>query len=161
MSTVVNKPQWLVLTRACMTLTPDRSRAVVQRLCDAGNRHDLTALVECFAPDYVSEQPNHPDRAFRGREQVRKNWAAIFESMPDLRLELRGTAVDGETAWTEWHWTGTQRDGAPFDWHGVLILGVYQDVIGWARLYMEPTDSKAEDIDETVRAMTGRADEPA
>jgi ketosteroid isomerase-like protein len=31
--------------------------AVVRRLQDATNRHDLDALVACFAPDYLSEIP--------------------------------------------------------------------------------------------------------
>jgi ketosteroid isomerase-like protein len=143
-----------------MSDTPDRTRAVVERLADAGNRHDLASLVECFEPDYRSEQPNHPDRTFRGREQVRKNWGTLFESMPDLRIELRAASVDGDTAWTEWHWTGTQPDGAAFDWHGVIILGVRQDHIAWMRLYMEPTAQTAQGIDATVQAMIGRSNQP-
>ena len=143
-----------------MAETSDRTRTVIGRLADAGRRCDLAALVECFAPDYLSEQPNHPDRAFRGREQVRKNWGTLFESMPDLRIELRATAVDGDTGWTEWHWTGTQPDGAAFDWHGVIILGVLHDHIAWMRLYMEPTDLTAQGIDATVQAMIGRSNTP-
>jgi ketosteroid isomerase-like protein len=142
-----------------MADTSDRTRGVVMRLAEAGNRHDLAGLVECFAPDYQSEQPNHPDRAFRGREQVRKNWGTLFEAMPDLRIELRAASVDGDTAWTEWHWTGTQSDGAAFDWHGVIILGVRQDHIAWMRLYMEPTDLNAQGIDATVQAMVRGSNE--
>jgi ketosteroid isomerase-like protein len=136
-----------------MADTSDRTRAVILRLADAASRHDLGELVECFAPEYLSEQPNHPDRTFRGREQVGKNWGSLFESMPDLRLELCATSVDGDTGWTEWHWTGTQLDGQAFDWHGVIILGVHQDHIAWMRLYMEPTDMTAQGIDATVQAM--------
>src|SRR3954453_121005 len=102
---------------------PADPRAPVERVARAMNAHDLDAFVACFAPDYASEQPVHPDRAFRGRDQVRTNWARIFASIPDLRVELLGAAVAGETAWTEWAWTGTQENGAPFDWRGVILFG--------------------------------------
>ncbi|HEY1295600.1 MAG TPA: nuclear transport factor 2 family protein [Chloroflexota bacterium] len=143
-----------------MAETSDRTRAVILRLADAANRHDLAELVECFAPDYLSEQPNHPERTFRGREQVRKNWGTLFESMPDLQMELRATSVDGDTGWTEWHWTGKQSDGGAFDWRGVIILGVRQDHIAWMRLYMEPMDMTAQGIDATVQAMIRRSNQP-
>ena len=51
----------------------------VERLNAAMNAHDIEAFVECFEEDYESEQPAHPDRAFRGREHVRRNWSAIFD----------------------------------------------------------------------------------
>jgi ketosteroid isomerase-like protein len=143
-----------------MAETSDGTRALILHLADAGNRRDLAALVECFAPDYLSEQPNHPDRTFRGREQVRKNWGTLFQSMPDLLIELLATSVDGDTGWTEWHWTGTQSDGGAFDWHGVIILGVREDHIAWMRLYMEPTDMTAQGIDATVQAMIRSSNKP-
>ena len=49
---------------------------------------DLDAFLACFQDDYESEQPAHPDRAFRGREQVRRNWSAVFDGVPDFRAEL-------------------------------------------------------------------------
>ncbi len=54
--------------------------SVIARLHNAQNEHSLEAFVECFAPNYQSEQPVHPGRGFGGREQVRKNWSSIFES---------------------------------------------------------------------------------
>ena len=48
----------------------------------ATNDHDLDALVACFAPDYQSEFPVHPDRAFHGLEQLRRNWMLIFGAVP-------------------------------------------------------------------------------
>jgi hypothetical protein len=60
---------------------------VLERLHDAQNRHDLDAFVACFDPEYRSEQPVHPDRAFVGREQVRKNWAEVFAGVPDFQAE--------------------------------------------------------------------------
>ena len=56
---------------------------VLQRLREAINRHDLDALAACFEPDYHSEFPAHPDRTFRGHEQMRKNWSQIFGAVPE------------------------------------------------------------------------------
>ncbi len=63
--------------------------AVIQRLLDAINRHDLEAFLGCIAPDYQSTLPLHPDRTFKGREQVRQNWTAVFAGMPDVQWTPR------------------------------------------------------------------------
>ena len=69
---------------------------VLERLRDAQNRHDLDAFVACFDPEYRSEQPVHPDRVFVGSNQVRKNWGAIFEGVPDFHAELLRSAREGD-----------------------------------------------------------------
>jgi hypothetical protein len=86
------------------------------------NRHDLEAFLECFDPDYRSEQPIHPNRGFGGKEQVRKNWSAIFESFPDFEAELLRHTSDGGTVWSEWHWMATGLNMA-----GVALMGVDDD----------------------------------
>lgn len=129
---------------------------VVKRLHQAVNAHDLDALVACFHPDYRSEQPAHPNRGFGGREQVAKNWAGIFGGIPDFHAELLAMTAEGDIAWAEWHWTGTRADGAPFDMRGVTLLGVADDHIAWARLYMEEVEEAGEDIDQAVSRVVGR-----
>ena len=114
------------------------SQAVLERLQQAQNSHNLEAVVACFAPDYQSAQPIHPDRAFQGAEQVRKNWTKIFQDVPDFHAELLRSAVDGDTVWAEWHWFGTNLDGGQFAVRGVTIMGVQADQILWGRLYLEP-----------------------
>lgn len=110
----------------------------VEQMQAATNSHDLDAMVACFAPEYESTFPVHPDRAFQGYAQVRKNWEQIFGSVPDIRMDMMRSSVDGETVWAEWEWTGTRRDGAPFLQRGVTIQGVAHGKLAWARLYMEP-----------------------
>src|SRR4051794_24035588 len=75
--------------------------AMVQRLQEATTRHDLDALVDCFAADYVNETPVHPARGFTGRQQVRANWQQIFAAVPDVRAEVLRTATAGDTVWSE------------------------------------------------------------
>jgi ketosteroid isomerase-like protein len=133
----------------------DDPRAVLERLLDVLNAHDLDSLVGCFDEGYRSEQPAHPERAFVGRDQVRKNWGALLEQIPDLRAELVASAVDGESVWAEMRWTGTKADGAPLDERGVTILGIRDGRIAWGRLYMEEVEQEGAGIDETVDRMTG------
>lgn len=127
---------------------------VVARLHAAMNAHDVEAFVACFAEDYDSAQPAHPDRAFRGREQVHANWSAVFSGVPDFRAELVSADVVGDTAWTEWRWEGTQADGERLEMAGVIVLGVRADQIAWARLYVEPVERAGEGIEAAVRDMT-------
>jgi hypothetical protein len=132
--------------------------AVIERLAAAQNAHDIDAMVACFAEDYDSEQPAHPDRAFRGSAQVRANWSEIFAGVPDLRAELLRSAVDGETVWTEWRYSGTQEGGGRFDVAGVIIAGVRDDRIARARLYLEPIEQAGAGIEAAVHGWSG-ADE--
>ena len=116
------------------------------------NSHDLDRFVSLFAADYRSEQPAHPSRAFTGSEQVRENWAGVFAGVPDFRAELvvTTTADDGVEI-SEWRWSGTHSDGAPFEMRGITVLGIESERIAWGRLYMEPVEQDGAGIDEMVR----------
>ena len=129
-------------------------RTVLGRLRDALNDRDPDAMLECFHADYRSEQPAHPNRGFGGKEQVKKNWSSMFESFPDFRAELLRHSSDGDVVWSEWYWSATGLKMA-----GVVLLGVEQDLISWARLYMEPVEEAGQDIDQAMKTITGR-DQP-
>ena len=125
--------------------------SVIERMHEALNGHDLEAFLGCFDPEYRSEQPVHPNRGFGGKDQVRKNWSAIFESFPDFKAELLRYTSDGGTVWSEWHWTASGLNMA-----GVILTGVENDRIVWGRLYVEPVEEDGENIDEAVQHMTRR-----
>lgn len=118
----------------------DVQEELIERIVAAENSHDADRVAELVAEDYRSETPIHPERDFTGREQVRENWQAVFESAPDLDVKLVRSAVDGDTIWTEWHMTGTQTDGTELDMRGVAIWGVEDDLLQWGRIYMEPVE---------------------
>jgi len=130
---------------------------VLRRLHLAMNRHDLEEFLDCFDPLYRSEQPAHPTRGFGGREQVEKNWSALFEGVPDFRAELLATAGEGDTSWSEWRWTGTRADGSNLDMRGVTLFTIENGRVVAGRLYMEEVEDAGGNIDETVRRLTGRA----
>lgn len=119
------------------------------------NEHDLEAFVSLFADDYDSQAPAHPDRAFRGREQVRTNWTSIFSSVPDFRADLIGTAVSAESVWSEWRWDGTHADGTHLQMAGVIVMGIRDGLIAWGRLYIEPIEESGAGIDAAISRMSG------
>ena len=122
---------------------------VIERMAEALNRHDLEAFLGCFDPNYRSEQPAHPNRSFGGKEQVRKNWSAMFESFPDFEAHLLLHTTEKGVVWSEWHWTA-----AGLNMAGVTIFGVEEDQIVWGRLYVEQVEEEGQDIDEAMRTIT-------
>ena len=123
----------------------------IARLRDAVNAHDVDAMVELIAPEYRSEQPAHPNRGFGGKEQVRKNWSGMFESFPDFEAELLRHSSDGDVLWSEWYWSATGLRMA-----GIILMGVREDRISWARLFMETVEEAGQNIDEAMKTITGR-----
>jgi ketosteroid isomerase-like protein len=125
-------------------------RTVIEAIKRAVDEHDLDALGACFHPDYRSEQPFHPDRAFRGREQMRMNWSHIFRSVPDIRANVLRCAADGQTVWAEWELRGARLDGVPALMAMVTIAGIEDGQVVWMRLYLEPV-TRGAGIDASVR----------
>ena len=132
------------------------AREIFRRFVAAQNAHDIDAFVSCFAPDYSSEQPVHPDRAFVGSDQVRKNWTAMFAGVPDFRAELLDCATDGPTAWGEFEWHGTKSDGSPLLSRGVIIGTVRDGRLAAARLYMSDVEQAGRGVEGAVDRMTGK-----
>ena len=123
-----------------MTQSAERTANFAEHLCAVTNAHDLDRLVDCFTPDYVNEAPAHPERSFRGREQVRRNWAQIFANVPDVTTEVVASAQVGDKVWSEWEMRGTQLDGQRFLMRGVMVFTVEGDRARAVRFYVEPVD---------------------
>ena len=133
-------------------------RTLLERLTAAQNTHDLEGMLACFHEDYRSEQPLFPARTFSGIAQVRANWSALLEAIPDFRAEILRSALAGDTVFAEIHWTGTKADGAPLEERGVLIAGIRDDRIAWGRLYVGEVAREGAGIDAVVRRMAGTED---
>jgi ketosteroid isomerase-like protein len=128
-------------------------RSMMERLVEAQNAHDADRFASHFAEDYVSVQPAHPGRAFRGRAQVLANWTSVFEGVPDFQAELLTSCIDGETEWAEVEWRGHHTDGSGFAMRGVALLVVRDDLIAEGRLYLEPVDVDGDDIHAAVEEL--------
>jgi hypothetical protein len=134
---------------------------VINRLVSALNAHDLDASAALFHADYRSSQPAHPGRTFTGREQMRANWAAMFAGIPDFRAEVLRSVNDGQTAWSEWHWSGTRTDGLAFEMRGVTLFEIADHVIVAGRLYLEDVERDLIGIDEVVETLSGHRPDTA
>ena len=131
--------------------TIDGPAGLLARLERSTNARDLNAVVACFAPAYRNDTPAHPERSFTGREQVRRNWEQIFAAIPDLTTRVLRSAVNGDEAWTEWEHRGTRRDGSMHAMRGVVIFGVSNGLLVWARFYLEPVQEGSGTVDAAVR----------
>ena len=116
--------------------TRSSPQVVFERMIQAANRHDLEAMVACFAPDFRSEQLFYPERNFTGQAGVRKNWSFFFSTIPDMQVEVRSSAVEGDTIWAELAYYGTQTNGKKHVTRGVTISGIQGEQIVWSKLYI-------------------------
>ena len=124
---------------------------LVEQLAHATSQHDLEGIVACFAEGYVNETPAHPQRSFRGRDQVRRNWEQILTGVPDITARVLAiSAVDGDTVWSEWQMTGTRLDGELHEMRGVIIFDVAGGLVTAARFYLEPVESRSGTVDTAV-----------
>lgn len=123
------------------TIPTQSNLSILLRMEAAINAHDIDVFVNCFTDDFLGEQPVHPERNVTGAEQVRKNWTGIFAQVPDLRAKLVAHTIAGDLGWSEWHWQGNHTNGAEFNLRGVVVVGLRENTIAWARLYMEPVQS--------------------
>lgn len=125
--------------------------ATVERLREAINAHDIEGMVNCFDSDVRSEQPAHPARSFQGSQNIRQNWTMIFAGVPDFGAEILRTVVRDRTAWVEWSWSGTRRDGEPFHMRGVTVQETDCGRIRAVSLYMEPVELVGADSPTAIR----------
>ena len=141
--------------------SPKAGAALLERLANAVNAHDLDGLVGCFAPGYRNETPAHPARGFTGREQVRRNWEHIFAFVPDITARVLRSCADAGVVWSEWEMAGTRRDHSVHQMAGVILFGIRDGLFSWARFYLEPVQAGGADVNEAVarhvRTETGPA----
>jgi hypothetical protein len=133
----------------------DGMRRWLDRLLAACNAHDVDALLDCFADDYVNETPAHPARGFHGREQVRRNWTSIFAGVPDIEVRLVRAAIEGPIVWAEMAMDGTRRDGTRNGMRGVVIFTVGRGRATHARFYLEPIEHESGDVNAAVARSVG------
>ncbi len=134
-----------------MTSAVEEPRTFADRVCEAANSHDIERVVDCFTEDYVNETPVHPDRGFRGRDQVRRNWTQIFAAVPDIETEVLRSHEVGETIWSEWEMRGTRTDGAQHLMRGVMIFTVSGEQAREVRFYLEPVEQHGADADGALQ----------
>ena len=88
--------------------------ATLDRLFDAFNRHDLEAVMRCFAPGAVFRTAAGPDadgRLVTGNDRIGAAFAAVWHDMPDAHWAVHRSRILDREAITEWLFTGTGSHG--------------------------------------------------
>ena len=116
---------------------PMDPKRLLERFHTALNTRDITNLVQLLQVDYEFFDPAHPERNTMGLEAARTAWNGIFTRYPGFRADLLRQAIEGNTIWSEWRWAGgPQGNENGFQQVGVIIFGVEQGLLAWARTYM-------------------------
>ena len=106
-------------------MTTDRDRlAVLERMVDGFNAHDLDAIMSLFTEDCVFESPRGPQawgRRFEGQGAVREGLGARFTTIPDVHYGDGSHFVSGDRGVSEWTLTGTTTDGVRLNVRGCDI----------------------------------------
>jgi ketosteroid isomerase-like protein len=101
------------------------TRALLESFLGAFNRHDLDAIMECFADDCVFYMPRgaapRGDR-YVGRTEVRAGLAKRFEGIPDVHYGDDRHWVGENFGVSEWTLTGTTLAGKKIEVRGVDLL---------------------------------------
>jgi ketosteroid isomerase-like protein len=125
--------------------------SIVEQMRAALDAHDLDAYVDFFRDDFVGERPRHPGGGeVRGREEVRESWAEILGDVPDMHVEVPAAVQDGDTIWSEWRMFGTARSGSLLEIRGVMIFGVRDGRVAWARTYLEPVEQAGKSLAQLI-----------
>ena len=132
-------------------------RAVIDRLTAAQNAHDVDAMLACF-DERTRGTAAVPSEASRGIDQVRAMVGAA-RSRPGLSRGGRQVGGRGRRG-VRGRSTGPEprRTARPLDERGVVILGIDDNRIAWARLYVDEVNREGTGIDAVVRRMAGTDD---
>lgn len=85
------------------------ARTVMDRLTAAGlERHDITAVRECYAENAVVTAPDAGE--VRGRDQIADYWRTFIDSFPDGRYESLNKLESGDRAIDEGYFIGTNTE---------------------------------------------------
>jgi predicted ester cyclase len=79
---------------ASTAITRAAALALVHHLRDAANRHDVGAIMECYADGATAASPQFAE--MKGRDAIARSWHTLFAMFPDCRFELSDVLVDGD-----------------------------------------------------------------
>jgi uncharacterized protein (TIGR02246 family) len=108
-----------------MTVPQDPTIAVVQRMEDAVNRHDVAAMMAVLTEDVVWETTQPPDgERHVGQAAVRAAGEAFFASSSNAVFETEEIVALGDRAVSRWLFRWVDAEGKPGHVRGVDLLRV-------------------------------------
>ena len=93
-------------TRRDVELTERENEKIVQKIIEAVNRHDTDAMMGHVADDVmrVGASGTRYDN-----EGIRKEFADVLASFPDISIRVDRMMSKGNTVWTEGSFSGTHK----------------------------------------------------
>lgn len=92
---------------------------------DAFNRHDVDAVMKCFADDCVFYTVGGPEvygHKIEGAEAIAKAFSAVWAGMSDAHWDHHSHFVHGDRAVSEWVFSGTNADGTRVEAQGADLF---------------------------------------
>jgi hypothetical protein len=123
----------------------DRAVNATDRFIAALNGKDIDGVEACLDPDFEMVVPQRPGRGFKGREQELKNMRFLFETFPDLHVQLLRQARSGSEIWTE---TAIKASGLDMAVVAIWSIDEDTDMLLGGRFYSESVQNDAPGIDE-------------
>ena len=99
---------------ATMDATEARNLAAIERLSAGFSRHDVDAILDCFADDGIFDITEGPDpwgERFQGKAAVRAALLSLFKTLPDVQFTEAVNWVAGNRGAAEWTCLATTPKG--------------------------------------------------
>ncbi len=88
-------PMLLLLLCAATDKPPASPADVVARQLTAYNAHDAEGFAATYAPDALIFKPAATAPVLKGREAIRKSYAALFATKADLHVDVSARLIAG------------------------------------------------------------------
>ena len=101
---------------------------------------NVDAIVDCFADDGVFLNAKGPDiwgQAYKGKEEIRGYFVAVFAHTPDASWQHTAEYVMGNRAVTEWLRSATLPNGQKQQWNGCDLYTFRGDLIVMKDTYIK------------------------
>jgi len=106
---------------------PPAASPIAKSWIAAWNSHDPAKWATHFTPDIYYEDVTFGEIS-HGSEEAKKFAASFFTDVPDLKLELADSSIEGNHGSIQWILTGTDKGifktGKPFKVRGVSIITI-------------------------------------
>lgn len=92
---------------------------------DAFNRHDIDAIMKCFADDCVFYTVGGPEvygTKIEGAEAIAAAFSGVWAAMKDAHWDHHSHFVAGDRAVSEWTFSGTNADGSRVEAEGADLF---------------------------------------
>jgi ketosteroid isomerase-like protein len=112
----------------------------VREIGAAFARHDVDAIVNCFAEDGEFRNAKGPEvwgQIYKGKEAIRGYFIPLFANSPDVKWRHTSEFVVGNRAVTEWHRTATLPNGQKQEWLGCDLYTFRGDLIVMKDTYIK------------------------